>query len=39
MRYIKDNADELTKAAALVEIRKITKLKDSEILETEKSAA
>lgn len=33
MRYIKDNDDELTKAAALIEIRKITGLRDSEILE------
>lgn len=33
MRYIKDNNDELTKAAALVVIRRITGLPDSEILE------
>jgi transcriptional regulator with XRE-family HTH domain len=39
MRYIKDNDDELTKAAALVEIRKITGLKDSEILEKNGVAA
>lgn len=32
MRYIKDNDDELTKAGALIEIRRITGLKDSEIL-------
>jgi transcriptional regulator with XRE-family HTH domain len=32
MRYIKDNDDELTKAAALVEIRRITGLKDDQIL-------
>lgn len=37
MRYIKDNDDELTKAAALVEIRKITGMKDSEILEKTES--
>jgi transcriptional regulator with XRE-family HTH domain len=36
MRYIKDNNDELTKAAALVQIRKITGMKDSEILEKTK---
>ncbi len=39
MRYIKDNDDELTKAAALVEIRRITGLKDDQILEKEPAAA
>lgn len=32
-RYIKDNDDELTKAAALIVIRKETGLKDDQILE------
>jgi transcriptional regulator with XRE-family HTH domain len=39
MRYIKDNDDELTKAAALVEIRRITGLKDDQILEKQSAAA
>lgn len=34
-RYIKDNSDELTKAAALVVIRDITGLKDDMILDAE----
>lgn len=38
MRYIKDNDDELTKAAALVEIRRITGLSDEQILEKEEKA-
>ena len=38
-RYIKDNDDELTKAAALVVIRKETGLSDREILEAETAAA
>ena len=33
IRYIKDNNDELTKAAALVVIREETKLTDKQILE------
>ena len=33
MRYIKDNNGELTKAIALVEIRRITGLSDEQILE------
>jgi hypothetical protein len=39
VRYIKDNDDELTKAAALVEIRRITGLSDDEILEPEAAVA
>lgn len=39
VRYIKDNDDELTKAAALVEIRRITGLSDDEILEPESELA
>jgi transcriptional regulator with XRE-family HTH domain len=39
MRYIKDNDDELTKAAALVQIRRITGLRDDQILEKESAAA
>lgn len=38
MRYINNNDDELTKAAALIEIRKITGLSDDQILEKEVSA-
>lgn len=39
IRYIKSNSDELTKAAALAVIREETKLKDKEILLSEKAAA
>jgi hypothetical protein len=39
MRYIKDNDEKLTQAAALVEIRRITGLKDEEILEAEAAVA
>jgi hypothetical protein len=38
-RYIKDNSDELTKAAALVVIREETGLSDAEILEPEPEGA
>lgn len=37
MRYIKNNSEELTQAAALIEIKKITGLSDSGILERPKT--
>lgn len=39
MRYINNNDDELTKAAALVEIRRITGMRDEEILVKEVATA